>query len=159
MGTARWVGQIQADVGRGVPANAWARLLLRVPGCSWAVLRVPGSSWQPWCVHCRSWTLLGALGVVFDNDLKAQMFPKACVLQRRSSLSEIVGRSWARLGVPRRSWALLGVLGRSLGAWGGLGAVWAPSWGGPGAVLGRSWAVLGRLGSVLSPSWRVWGRS
>ena len=109
-GTARWVGQTQADVGRGV---------------------------------------LQILG-------RAQMFPKACVLQRRSFLSEIVGRSWARLSAPRRSWALLGVLGRSLGPWGGLGAVWAPSWDGLGAVLGRSWAVLGRLGRVLSPSWRVW---
>ena len=110
-GTARWVGQTQADVGRGV---------------------------------------LQILG-------RAQMFPKACVLQRRSVLSEIVGRSWARLGIPRRSWALLGVFGRSLGPWGGLGAVWAPSWDGPGAVLGRSWAVLWRLWSVLRPSWRIWG--
>ena len=120
------------------------------------MLRVPGSSWQPWCIHCRCWTLLGALGVVFDNDLKAQMFPKACVLHRRSSLSEIIGRSWARFSVPRRSWALLGVLGRSLGAWGGLGAVWAllgtvlaQSWGAPG----RSWGVLGRSWAALGASW------
>ena len=85
-----------------------------------------------------------------------------CVGQIQADVGRaVLGRSvaWTRLGVPRRSWALLGVLGRSLGAWGGLGAVWAPSWGGAGAVLGRSWAVLGRLGSVLSPSWRVSGRS